>query len=214
VASTSEELFAAIEAGDAERVRAIVDADPALASSRDVEGVSALLRARYRFDDPMVDAIRPHVAGLDVFEAATFGDVDRLDELLDADPSLARVVSGDGFTPLHLAAFFGGGPATRRLLTAGADADAHGRGWMTGTPLQSAVTSRDHASIELLLAAGADPNSRQGQGWTPMHSAAHHGDLAAIAMLRAAGADPSLTNDDGRAPADLAVDDVTRAALG
>ena len=50
MASTSEDLFAAIEAGDVARVRAMLEADPSLASARDAEGVSALMRARYRFD--------------------------------------------------------------------------------------------------------------------------------------------------------------------
>ena len=42
-----------------------------------------------------------------MFEAATFGDLDRLTELLAEDPELVDAISGDGFTPLHLAAFFG-----------------------------------------------------------------------------------------------------------
>ena len=50
MASASEDLFAAIDAGDVDRVRATLDADPSLAMARDHEGVSALLRARYRRD--------------------------------------------------------------------------------------------------------------------------------------------------------------------
>jgi len=213
VASTSDELFAAIEAGDTDRVRALVADDPACARSRDAEGVSALLRARYRLDDAMIEAIRPHAGDLDVFEAATFGDVAGLAEVLRGDPSLAGASTGDGFTALHLAAFFDGAGAASALLDAGADPDAHGTGWMTGTALNSAAAARNLPVAEVLLAAGADPGARQGQGWTPLHSAAHNGDVAMIAALRAAGADPSRTNDDGRSAADLATNAEVRANL-
>ena len=213
MASTSDDLFAAIEAGDVVRVRTLLADDPALARTRDAEGVTALLRARYRFDDDLVGAVRPHAGELDVFEASAFGDVGRLRSLLADDPSLATAVAGDGFTALHLAAFFDGPDVAHALLEAGADVDAHGTGWMTGTALQSAASARNLPVAEVLVAAGADPDARQGQGWTPLHSAAHNGDAAMIAVLLAAGADVTLADDEGRTAADHARDDATRAAL-
>jgi uncharacterized protein len=213
VASTSEDLFAAIDEGDVARVRALLTDEPALGRARDAQAVSAMLRARYRFDDDLVDAVRPYAGDLDVFEASAFGDVGRLRSLLADDPSLAMSVAGDGFTALHLAAFFDGPDVARALVDAGADVDAHGTGWMTGTALQSAASARNLPVAEVLVAAGADPDARQGQGWTPLHSAAHNGDVAMIAVLLAAGADVTLADDEGRTAADHARDDATRAAL-
>src|SRR4029077_7686557 len=89
MASASEDLFAAIDAGDVGRVRATLDADPSLAMARDHEGVSALLRARYRRDRALVEAVKARVASLDAFEAATFGDLDRLPPLLPSRPALS-----------------------------------------------------------------------------------------------------------------------------
>jgi hypothetical protein len=86
MASTRDDLFAAIEAEDAARVVAIVASDPSLASARDGEGVSALMRARYRSDRDVIAALRDRVDALDVFEAAAFGEDARLDALLSADP--------------------------------------------------------------------------------------------------------------------------------
>ncbi len=57
MASTSAELFEAIEADDADRVRALLADDPSLASARDEQGVSALMRARYRFDKGVIEAV-------------------------------------------------------------------------------------------------------------------------------------------------------------
>ena len=105
---STERFFEAIDAGEADRVRSMVAADPELASARDAQGVSALMRARYRLDPALVDAVMIGAPDLDVFDAASIGDVDRLRQLLDGDPSLATAFSGDGFTALHFPAFFGG----------------------------------------------------------------------------------------------------------
>ena len=45
MASTSEDVFAAIESGEVDRMQAMLDDDPALATSRDAQGVSALMRS-------------------------------------------------------------------------------------------------------------------------------------------------------------------------
>ena len=140
MASTSDGLFAAIEAGDVARVRAMLDDDPSLASARDAEGVSALMRARYRLDRAMIEAVQSRVTQMDLFESASAGDLDRLTELLAYDPASVDGRSADGFTALHFAAFFGRPDAARLLVNHAADVDAHGTGWMIGTPLHSAAS--------------------------------------------------------------------------
>ena len=192
-----EGFFAAIEAGAADEVRSMVAASPALASARDEHGVSAVMRARYRSDRALLDAVLSGDPTIDVFEAASLDDIDRLRELLDGDPSAVTAYSADGFTALHFPAFFGGVESARVLLDRGADVDAHGRGWMMGTPLNSAAAGRHADVAELLLDRGADPNARQGSGWTPLHSAAHNGDGETVALLLARGADAAATNDEG-----------------
>jgi len=204
MASTSDELFEAIEAGDVGRVDAMLDADPPIAIARDASGVSALMRALYRFDEGLTEAIERRVTSLDIFEAAAFGDVDRLTELLGDEPSLVSSYSGDGFTALHFAAFFGRYEAAALLIERGAEVDAFGRGWMTGTAMHSAV-SRVHGDVvRVLLDAGANPNVRQSAGWTPLHAAAMNGDVISVELLLAAGADPTATNEEGRSVIDLA----------
>jgi uncharacterized protein len=198
MASTSHALFEAIEAGDVDGVRALLAQDPSLAHARDASGVSALLRARYRLDRALVSAVRSHAGDLDAPEAAALGDTDRLAVLLDAEPSVVNMRTPDGFTLLHLAAFFAGADAVRLLLARGADVDAHGTGWMTGTALHSAVSAGDPDAVRALIEAGAELDARQSGGHTPLHGAAHGGRAEVVRELLAAGADPSLTNDDGK----------------
>ena len=204
MASTPDELFEAIEAGDVGGVDAILDVDSAAASARDASGVSALMRALYRFDKPLIETVKRRVDVLDVFESAAFGDVDRLTELLGDEPSLVSSYSGDGFTALHFAAFFGRYEAAVMLIERGAEVDAFGRGWMTGTAMHSAVSRLQSDVVRILLDAGANPNVRQSAGWTPLHAAAMNGDLTSVELLLASGADPTATNEEGRSVADLA----------
>jgi uncharacterized protein len=140
-----------------------------------------------------------------VFEAAAFGRVARLEELLSAQPELARALSEDGFTPLHLACFAGGAEATRLLVDRGAELEALSTASFAKVrPLGTAAFARDHDSARVLLEAGADPNGAGEGGFTPLHTAAQNGDTQLVRLLLDHGADPGATASDGRTPADLA----------
>lgn len=181
-------LFAAIEAGNGPEIRAILAADPTLAGSRHPSGVSAVLWARYRGRGEVLDAILAAEPSLDVFDAAALGRLDRLAELVAADPAAANAWSADGFTPLGLAAFFGHPPAVRLLLDYGADVHAVARNAMRVQPIHAATAAHDAESVRLLLEAGADPNAEQQEGWTPLMAARHNGDLDLVELLVAYGA--------------------------
>ena len=164
---------------------------------------SALLTALYNRDIEKADSIAAGLSELDVFESAAIGDAGRLAELIGRNPAAATAWSDDGFTPLHLAAFFDHPECVRALIAAGADVDAPAQNTMNVRPLHSAVTARSLTCVEILLAAGADANARQAAGFVPLHSAVHNGDSAIEAALLAGGADPTALSDDGRGIAAL-----------
>jgi ankyrin repeat protein len=214
MSSRSIELFDAIERQQPEVVRTLLRKKPRLATARDQEGVSALMRAVYRSNEDLVNAVREHMSEYDVFEAAALGEVGRLTKLAEADPDLLVSYSADGFTPLHFASFFGKKEVVQLLLTAGAHVDAPGRGWMTGTALHSAASESETAIVRMLLRAGANPNAKQSAGWGPLHSAAANGDLATLELLLEAGADPRAKVNDGRTVSDLAEEGANPAVIG
>jgi ankyrin repeat protein len=196
--------MAAVAAGDTATVQRLLAADPSLASARGDDGVSAVLLARYRFDRPTMDAILAADPEIDAFEAAALGRLDRLDSALFADPDVARAYSPDGYTALHLAAFFGKPEAVRRLLDSGAPVDAVTRNDLANQPLHAAAAGRQVEISRLLLAAGADVNATQHGGFTPLHEAAQAGDDEMVELFLSAGADPTVAVEAGGTPADLA----------
>ena len=110
-------------------------------------------------------ALLPADDELTVFEAAAFGRLQRLEELLRADPSRAAEVSGDGFTALHLAVFGGQEEAARLLIEHGADVDALATSEIARVaPLGTAAFVRSAPLAALLLDAGADVNRRAPAG--------------------------------------------------
>jgi ankyrin repeat protein len=201
---TPAEFIALIDAGDADAVRQALEADPALASARGEDGVSALLHARYRGDRPVLDAILAADPEMDVFDAAALGHLDRLRHRLEEDPTRVSSLSSDGFTALHLAAFFGKVEAARELLTAGASSSAVGTNDLANQPVHAAAAGRHIEVCRLLLAAGADVDAMQHGGFTPLHQAADHGDGPMVELFLSAGADARASLPDGRTPADLA----------
>jgi ankyrin repeat protein len=200
-----EDLFAAIQKGDAARAAVLLDAEPALASARR-QGASALLIARYHGRHDIVALLRAQRPALDVFEAAALGDTTRLTTLLDAEPGLANAVAEDGFGPLGLACFFDHEPAVRLLLARGARVDQASANGMRVMPLHSAAAARSVPIARLLLERGAPVNARQGQdgGFTPLMEAALNGQMELIDLLLQHGADPSMRDSDERAAADHA----------
>jgi ankyrin repeat protein len=193
----SHEFFAAIHDNDRARVEKLLNSNPSLLNARNASGVSPLMQARYEGRHEIVALLREKAGELDVFEATILGDAEQLRKLLAAEPSLAKAYSPDGFTALHLAAFFGQLQAAEELLRQGAAANAVSTNSMKVAVINSAAASGRADIVRLLLSAGANPNARQQMGWTALHAAAAHDNVEMAQALLRAGADPTLKNDDG-----------------
>jgi ankyrin repeat protein len=142
---------------------------------------------------------------LAIFAAAIEGDIDQLMQLLTANRSLIGLLSTDGWTPLHLAAFFGKTEAARLLLNRGAIVNARSTNPMENMPLHAAAAGRHLEVVKLLIEHGAPVNARQHGGWAPLHAAAQNGDIELAKVLVAAGADVNVRAENNQMPLDLAL---------
>jgi ankyrin repeat protein len=198
-------LFEAIRAGDIAAVTALLDADPALVDAVDDKGQNALTVATYNRRNDIAELLLARGAAVDIFAAAMSGNEPRLAELLGANPDLAASFSHDGWTPLHLACFFGHAGCARRLLEAGAPVNERSTNAMQNMPLHAAVAGRKVENVITLIEHGAAVNARQHGGWTPLHGGAQNGDANIVHVLAGAGADVTARADNGQNALDLAI---------
>lgn len=180
-------LIEAAKTGDEAAARAIVARTPGVVLQRLPSGESPLMAALYRGHHAVVSALIELGAEVDVFAAAATGRLADLTRALD-HPGAINAFSFDGWTPLHLASFFGQQDACRALLDAGAAVDATSRNSLRNTPLHAAVAGR-HAEVALLLLErGADPSIHDAGDCTPLKIAEDNA-LAVVvdAMKRCSG---------------------------
>ncbi len=195
--SNEDALFEAIVNGDADRLREIVAADPSLAAARNAAGLSAVMVALYHRRADLVDALLEHSPPLDRFEAAALGRFDLIDRAIARGADWSET-SVDGFTALHLAAYFGRTGVALRLIECGADVNAVATNDSRLRPLHAAASAAARDIVQGLLAAGADVNAPQEGGFTALHAAAHRGDADLCRILLDAGADRTLITTSGK----------------
>ncbi|MGA2513494.1 MAG: ankyrin repeat domain-containing protein [Candidatus Limnocylindrales bacterium] len=205
---TAEGLFEAIRNGNDLAVDTAISADMELLRARDGLGRSPILAAASAGYPEMARRIAALLAatpgGLDIFAAATIGDVEAVRAMLTDDRASVDDRGPDGLTALHLAAGFGYLELARLLLGRAADPNAVSHNDARETPLHAAVSARHRDTAGLLMALGASPNVVDGAGRTPLHAAVRNGDEAIVDMLLLRGADPTRAGDDGRTAIELA----------
>lgn len=197
------DFLEAVRLGEEASVARALAATPALLSTTTDAGVSIVRHALYNGKRALAVWLRQQGAPVDLFDAAALGDVARLGGMLADHPDRIGAHSSDGWTPLHLAAFFGQAEAVQCLLASGASTAALAQNANGNTPLHAAVAGGNGAVIDSLLAARADPNATEANGLTPLHLAAHVGNETFIRTLLTAGADIDVRASDGRRPVNM-----------
>lgn len=198
-------VFDMIEHGQAAELAAQLANHAQLAEAQNADGISALRAAVYHHQPAIRDLLLPYLPELDIFDASSVGDTERIEQLLSFDPSLVASHASDGWTPLHLAAAFADEGTVRLLLTRGADAHARSHNDLANQPLHACIAMQGSvASARDLVEYGADVNATQAGGITPLHLAAAQGKPKMVEFLVQQGASPTAQTDEGKLPADLA----------
>ena len=181
----------------------MVSADPTLIDARSRTGESAILTAVYYRQKEIVNLLVARGAPLDLFEACAAGEIERVERLLDGGAAAINAYSGDGWTPLHLAAFFGHTKIAEALLAHDADVAARSRNTNGNTPLHAALVGNHKFVAGVLIGRGADVNAADAAGWRPLHLAAANNNLDAMKALIAQGADIGAANGEGKSALSL-----------
>ncbi len=195
--NSREALFQGLKDNDTNAIQAILDSDQNAAAICDENGISFLMHALYHRKPQIAEMIRKKRTEITWFEASALGEVDQLKHFIETEPGLVNSYSNDGFTALHLAAFFNQPEAMKCLASRGANTNAISQNPMKLAAIHSATAGGDNACVSVLLEAGCDPNLKQEGGYTALMSAASRGNKSMVAMLLDSGADASLKDDKG-----------------
>jgi len=172
------EIHDAAKAGDLEKVKALLNANPDLVNSKNTNGLAPLHFAAYS------------------------GHVVVVKLLLDNKADV-NVTNKSGMTPLSFAVDAGHRDVAELLLTNKAEVDTKGLYGMT--PLSDAAGGGDKEMVKLLLANKADVNSKDRNGYTPLHNAVIDGQKEVVELLLSNKADVNAKDNQGRTPLDLSV---------
>jgi ankyrin repeat protein len=196
--------MAAIERDDAGAVERLIARDRSLLAHRNERGESPVLVACYRHKKAALRAILAARPDLTIWEAAATGELTVVVGHLRQNGTSLATYSQDGWTPLHLAAFFGHAGVVAELLRRGAQVDASSRNTLANQPLHAAAAGGSVEVCRMLVDAGADVNARQHGAYSPLHEAAHSGNQPLVELLLDNGADRSARTASGETPALLA----------
>lgn len=202
------EFLKKVKANQKEDIDRAVREQPALASAKDANGISAVLCAIYCGHRDLAESLANQAGRLNFFEACALGRAEMTKQMLRDDPALTSAYSPDGFQGLGLACFFGNAEVAETLLKAGANANSASRNAMRVAPIHSAAANRDGKiavkMVRMLVDYGAEVNVTQHGGWTPLQEAAAHGNTELVRLLLERGADKNSAAENGKTAVDLA----------
>jgi len=199
------EFHELVKKGNLEGVRAALADNPSLLNETNQAGQSAFLLAKYYQQETVANELMGRKPSLDIFALCVAGDVSRVLAELKDHPERLHAHSSDGWTPLHLAAFFGQPDLVDALVNQGGDLEGRSTNSSKNTPLHAGTAGGSAEVVRRLLQHGAKPNSRQEGGWTALHSAAQAGNREMVEALLAHGADVNVRAENNQSPLDLAL---------
>jgi len=199
-----DELFDVAARDDPEKLLALLPAGTSPSDLRNREGTTLVLHCVYSGARNVLEQLAALFPQRSLHEAAALGQRERVMAPVDGDDSAINLLSADGWTPLHLAAFFGHAETVQALLDRGADPHVFSRGFEINLPVQAACAAGASAAALSLISATISVDETGPSGTTALMSAAHNGLVKVIDALLAKGADPSRRDAAGKSAGDYA----------
>jgi uncharacterized protein len=140
----------------------------------------------------------------ELVEAARFGQIERVRQMLATDGTLVDRADLSGNTALMFAAKQGFAEIVEFLLQQGADPNRAG-GKFAVTPLMLAASAGHVTIAQRLLAAGAEAKTANTDGSTALMAATLAGSPETVTLLLAAGAEVNAIDRDGDTPLNIAI---------
>jgi ankyrin repeat protein len=180
----ADAFVAAIKAKDTKKVLHMLDEHPPLMKEPIEGGITPITLAAYcgAWDIVRYMTERGGINGL--IDSIFGNEIELFTTIISAKPGAVNAYSADGWTPLHIAAYFGKDAFAVDLISRGADVNAWSQNEMRNQPLHSAIAGQaSDDTIERLIAAGADTS---GEGaLTPMQLAVANGRERVVELLKA-----------------------------
>lgn len=208
------DFLKAVAAGEVDRLRQMLAADPGLLQARDIVGRSAYAVALLARQSASAELLRERGYRPDVVEAALALDWALFDTLAAANPGAVNQQHPVGGNAMVAAAFGGAGSQAWRVMQYGGSSNLRAPDGFTA--VRAGLEHPDLATAELtvasLLGNGGDPNAAQAGGSSPLHAAAARGSLELVEMLIRKGATVDARDEQGRTPLTLAEERRQRSA--
>ncbi len=135
------------------------------------------------------------ISAQEILDAAQEGNIERVKELIEADPDQVNTKSRGGNTALHFAAMFGYLELAELLIEKNSDVNAvTNRGRI---PLHYAVSRYYKEVIELLIDSGSDVNATDSDGSPVLSYTLYIGEISLIELLITKGADINRVSENG-----------------
>ena len=222
------DIFSASSLGLTDKLKTIIEKNPAIVNSKDSFGRIALHcaankkvaevliskdtnihimdkngwmplhQAAFEGRRDVAELLISKGADVDIFVVSSLGMIDKAKELLEKNPGLANAKSKDGSTPLHIVSTK---DMAELLISKGANVNISNKHSLM--PLHIAVIRQFRDVVVALITNGADVNARSMQDWTPLHWAAMNGYTEIAKLLIKNGAIVNVQanrNDIGQSP--------------
>ncbi|TVU08302.1 hypothetical protein EJB05_41702 [Eragrostis curvula] len=168
-------------------------------STSSASGVTSLVAAAAGADGAGAETAEDESLKNDVYTAAAYGDLEKLQRLVEGEGRPVSEPDGGGYHALQWAALNNRVAAAQYILEHGGDVNAVDH---TGQTALHWSAVRGHIQVaELLLKEGAKVDAADLYGYQATHVAAQYGQTAFIYHIVAKwNADPDVPDNDGRSP--------------